>query len=219
MLERNFPTITEEEQECIKSASVGVVGVGGVGAVVCEILTRIGVEKITIVDKDIYKESNRNRQLHSTINTLGMRKVDVIESQLKKINQKMEVNSYFMDIREDLNVLKECEIVVDASDNLKTRKEVSKACKENGKPYVFCSAGGSRGMVSIMINKEVSEIFSNVKEKEGERSVIAPAAWMTGVLSASQAINYLIGKPTILAPKFIFFDLFKKKIMWVEELR
>ena len=80
--------------ENLAKKRVAVFGVGGVGGFVCEGLVRAGIGIIDIIDKDTVDISNLNRQLIALHSTIGMNKVDVLESRLKDINKDLIVNKY-----------------------------------------------------------------------------------------------------------------------------
>ena len=72
----------KEKMDKLYNAHVLVVGVGGVGGYVCEMLARSGVGALTIVDFDVVSLSNINRQIIALSSTVGLPKVEVME--LKK---------------------------------------------------------------------------------------------------------------------------------------
>ena len=76
--------IGEENIKVLKNAHVAVFGIGGVGGFAIEALARSGVGKLTIFDSDVVEESNLNRQIISTEETVGMDKVEVAKK-IRKI--------------------------------------------------------------------------------------------------------------------------------------
>ena len=79
--ERNFPAITEAEQEKLKNSRVFVAGCGGLGGYILEFLVRIGIGHITACDGDVFAPSNLNRQLLSTVPLLGVSKAKDVGSE------------------------------------------------------------------------------------------------------------------------------------------
>lgn len=75
----------------IRSASIAVIGIGGVGSWAAEALARSGVEHITLIDFDQVAESNINRQIHADTDTLGMAKVDAMAARIARVNPLCEV--------------------------------------------------------------------------------------------------------------------------------
>ena len=78
--------VGNEGMEKLKEAKVAVFGLGGVGSFVCEGLARSGVGNFILVDFDRIDESNINRQLIATVNTIGRYKVDLMKERILEIN-------------------------------------------------------------------------------------------------------------------------------------
>ena len=86
MFEREIKLIGEENLEKIKSKTVAVVGVGGVGGYAVESLVRAGISKLIIIDYDIVDITNLNRQIISLQSNIGKYKTDVIKERINNIN-------------------------------------------------------------------------------------------------------------------------------------
>ena len=80
--------------ENLKNSSVAVFGVGGVGGYVVEALTRSGVGRVAIIDKDVVDESNINRQIVALTSTIGKNKVDVMKHRMLDINPDVKVEAH-----------------------------------------------------------------------------------------------------------------------------
>ena len=85
-IERTDLLLGTERLEKLRTASILVVGLGGVGAYAAEMLCRAGVGNLTIVDGDIVEETNRNRQLPALVSTQGKPKAEVLEQRFRDIN-------------------------------------------------------------------------------------------------------------------------------------
>src|SRR5262249_19685026 len=88
---RNIGFVDENEQALLRRARFAVLGVGGMGGVVAQILARSGAGALSILDKDAFEPSNNNRQVYSNKDTWGQPKVDVTARELAKINPAMEI--------------------------------------------------------------------------------------------------------------------------------
>ena len=86
MNERTIQLIGKENMEKIKKANILVVGLGGVGGTAVEALIRSGIEHITIIDKDVFDESNLNRQILATKDASGAEKTAVCKKRIHPIN-------------------------------------------------------------------------------------------------------------------------------------
>ncbi|OEH94269.1 HesA/MoeB/ThiF family protein [Bacillus solimangrovi] len=94
----------QKHQDRLSEATILVVGLGGIGANVCEILVRLGVSKLIILDNDVVDESNLTRQGTYFEEDIGRLKVNVVEKYLRKINSKIEIEKVntFLETKEDL---------------------------------------------------------------------------------------------------------------------
>jgi tRNA A37 threonylcarbamoyladenosine dehydratase len=129
----------------ISQKRVIVFGVGGVGSWCVESLVRSGIQKITIVDSDCVCETNINRQLMATTQTVGQVKVDVLKERLLQINPSAEIDArkevYSAETAESFK-LDEYDYIIDAIDSLKDKAHlILTACKTKAK--FFSSMGAA----------------------------------------------------------------------------
>ena len=119
----------------IKNSNVCIIGIGGVGSYTLEALARVGVGKITIIDKDIIDITNINRQLIATSENVGEIKVDVAKKRINEVNPNIKVTA-IKDFIDENNVkeyiTREFDYVVDAVDSVNSKISVIKKCKELG---------------------------------------------------------------------------------------
>ncbi len=90
-LERTELLVRKEGIEKLKNATILVVGLGGVGSYAAEFIARAGVGKMTLVDGDVFDETNKNRQLPALNSTIGKSKAKVLAERLKDINPEIEL--------------------------------------------------------------------------------------------------------------------------------
>lgn len=109
--------------EKLHKANILLLGVGGVGSFCFEVLIRSGIKNITIIDFDIYEESNLNRQLHSNKENIGRKKVEVLKDYARKINSDIKVDAIdaFLDENYDIDI-KKYDYIIDAVDSIKAKK-------------------------------------------------------------------------------------------------
>ena len=120
-LERTELLLGEEGLKRLKSASVLVVGLGGVGAYAAEMICRAGIGRMTIVDGDLIAVSNRNRQLPALKSTEGLPKAEVMGNRFRDINPELElsvIQEYIKDKRMTEVLDAGFDYVVDAIDTL-----------------------------------------------------------------------------------------------------
>ncbi|KAF7459357.1 ubiquitin-like modifier-activating enzyme 5 [Cryptosporidium felis] len=119
----------------IRNKVIVVVGVGGIGSVVVEMLARCGIENLVIVDFDIVELSNMNRMFYN-LNHIGMNKVDACIENLKLINPHIKIEKYNINIVEEYpkfcEIFKnnDVDILVSCVDNYSARSTISQTCNE-----------------------------------------------------------------------------------------
>lgn len=135
MYDRTKILLGEENIEKIKNMNICLCGVGGVGSFVFEALVRIGVENITVIDKDTVDVTNINRQLIATSCNIGEDKVSIAQKRAKEINPNIQIKAIkdYIDVNNvDNYITKEYDYVIDAIDSVDSKIAVIKRSKELG---------------------------------------------------------------------------------------
>lgn len=133
MFEREIKLIGEENLEKIKSKTVAVVGVGGVGGYAVESLVRAGISKLIIIDYDIVDITNLNRQIISLQSNIGKYKTDVIKERINNINPDCNVITINTKLNEENLYLlfnENPDYIIDACDTLKVKEMLILECKK-----------------------------------------------------------------------------------------
>lgn len=149
---RNMRTFSLADQATLLRAHAAVVGLGGLGGAVTEILARMGVGRLTLIDGDSFEDSNLNRQLLSSIEDLGRSKADAACRRVGRINPSVECicAAEFLSPENAGELLAACDVVVDCLDNLPARFMVEDACRELGRPMVSAAVAGASGHVTTI---------------------------------------------------------------------
>ena len=139
--------IGKENLDRLKDSHIAVFGIGGVGSYTTEALARAGVEQLTLIDADTVNESNLNRQLIATVNTIGRKKVDVAKERIHQINPDAKVNVY--PIFFDEGTMGEIDFsgvdyIVDAIDSVKSKVALVILAKEKGIPIISSMGTGNK---------------------------------------------------------------------------
>ena len=225
---RQMSIVTRSEQERFKDAKITVIGCGGIGGETIEMLARMGIGELILVDKDAYDLSNLNRQTLATINDLGLVKSEVAAEKVRLINPYVKTTTFneHIDQTNIDKVISDSDIVIDALDNVLTRVIVSRKAKEKGIPYIHGAIHGTMGQITVFLpnsDKTYEEMFnlpSVGKELDDETiealknvtsgvpPVIGPTPNIIGCLEAFEAYKIItgVGKVTV-APKILTFDL------------
>ena len=139
--------IGNEGMEKIKDAKVAVFGLGGVGSFVCEGLARSGVGNFILVDYDKTDETNINRQLIATVNTIGEYKVDLMKERILKINPDANVEVYkefyMADSKTDI-ITKDLSYAVDCVDTIMAKIAIICHCDALDVPVISSMGTGNK---------------------------------------------------------------------------
>lgn len=136
-----------EAVETLKRSHVKVFGLGGVGGYCVEALARAGVGKLTIVDFDTISESNINRQIQATVNTVGQYKANALAQRVKEINPDCDViplAKHFS--RENAQEFFEdnCDYIIDAIDLVSCKLDLIQMSLERGIPIISAMGTGNK---------------------------------------------------------------------------
>jgi adenylyltransferase/sulfurtransferase len=125
-------------QKKLLKSSVLIVGAGGLGSPIAIYLTALGVGKIGIIDKDNVEISNLSRQIIFTTNDVKKKKSNTAINKLKKINPDIQLQSFNkkLTIKNINRIAKNFDIIVDGSDNFRTRFLINDYCLKNKKILV-----------------------------------------------------------------------------------
>ena len=147
-LHRERMILGDEAVEKLKGASVLVFGVGGVGGYVVEALTRAGVGRLSLVDNDRISETNLNRQIIATRETIGRSKVGVMSERIKSINPECGTTLFetFATAENTGEIIEKAapDFIVDAIDTVTTKLVIIKEAKARNIPVISSMGTGSK---------------------------------------------------------------------------
>jgi len=202
--------IGEEGQEKLKRAKVLVAGAGGLGSPICLYLAAAGIGMIRIVDHDTIDLSNLNRQiLHGTAD-IGLPKVDSAKDKLALLNAAVKIEAISVAITEDnINrLIKGCDLMVDALDNLPTRYILNKAAIEKGLPFFHGAVRGLEGRAMTIIPGQTPCLrcmyHGDVPKEKFPVIGVTPA--VIGSIQATEVIKYLVGMGDLLTGRLLIYD-------------
>lgn len=127
----------------IEKQNVLVVGVGGVGSITCSSLVRLGVNNLTIIDKDVVDVSNLNRQILYTRKDIGLKKVEACKNKLLELDEFLNINPIFDFYNNDL-VDSKITFVIDCIDDCKSKAELALYCLNHNIPFISATGSGLR---------------------------------------------------------------------------
>ncbi len=159
--ERTELLLGRAAMERLSASRVAVVGTGGVGAAAAEMICRAGVGHITLIDPDTVSESNINRQIVALRSTVGLYKVEVLESRLKDINPDVVLTAVKEYVTEE-NVavlVTGVDFVIDAIDTLSPKIALIQYCLRSGIPMVSSMGSGAKTDATAVRVSDISRTF------------------------------------------------------------
>ncbi len=186
----------------LQNKKISIIGIGGIGCPTAQYLISSGIKNLQIFDQDIIKKNNLNRQSLFSIHDIGKKKSIVAKKKLKSINPLANIKSYHKKISSDnLDLLKESSIVIDATDNWETMKLVNNYCQKNYIPLLSSSVVGFDIQIVLFVNNKKNHlclecVFPNNNDKALARcetiGILGTAAGLAGLLTAQKTINFLM---------------------------
>lgn len=194
----------KDSSKILKDKTVAIVGLGGLGSHSSEYLTRMGVGHLILIDDDVVEESNLPRQgLYEYANSQNQDfKVEIAKKRLKAINPNINIDIHIKRLTK-VNVdevLNKADIVLDGTDNLKTRYLINDYCFSKKKPWIYASATADKGTVINFIPDSTPCfrcVFGDLEEDNAScdiDGIILPALTWTTSIQSIEAIKFLLGK-------------------------
>ena len=204
-------------QEKLRSASVLVVGAGGLGCPVLQYLVSAGVGRIGVVDHDVVELSNLQRQILYTDADLGLSKATTAKRKLEQLNPFVTVDAYPEKLVADnaMTLLRRYDLIIDGSDNFPTRYLVNDTCVDLGIPLVFGSMLTFEGQVSVFNYQggpNYRDVFTEAPE-EGESpncsdiGVLGALPGIIGTYMAAEAVKIICGFGVVLSGKLLVLNM------------
>ncbi len=212
-----LPEIGEKGQQKIKNSKVLVIGVGGIGAPLLQYLCAMGIGTIGIVEHDLVSEDNLQRQI-----LYGDKDVGKLKSIISK--QNLENKNSFVDLKiinlkfskqNAFTIVKDYDIVVDATDNFSTRYLINDVCLIKNKILVYGSIYKFEGQVSVFNYRGGPSLRCIFPEIPENKSIVNPdsvgvsgvLSGMVGIIMTNEIVKIITGYGEILTGKLLIYDL------------
>jgi adenylyltransferase/sulfurtransferase len=214
-----FSPIGEKGQKVLASRSVLVVGVGALGTVLANHLVRAGIGLVRIVDRDYVEMSNLQRQMlfdeQDVVQSLP--KAVAAERKLKAINSSVQVEAFVTDVTVDTlpDLLEGIDLVLDGTDNFRTRFLLNDMCFKLGIPFAYGGAVSARGMSALFIPGETPclRCFINQGDGSGQTcdtiGVISPVVDIVASYQVIEVLKYLVDDKKSLRGTLRSFDVWR----------
>ena len=214
-------------QKKISSSKVFIVGAGGLGCPVADLLCRAGIGEIGIIDYDKVSVSNLNRQTLFNTNDINKYKVDVLKKRLKKINPLTKIDIFKKKINNNniKKLISKYQIIVDASDNFTTKfllnekalkykkKLITGAIsKYDGHIFVFDFNNKKNACLKCFYQDKPSDEILNC-DQEG---ILGTTASVIGSLQANEILKIILNTKNILENSILILNTLSLRVRIVK---
>lgn len=213
---RNMKMLTSGDQLKLLGATVSIVGLGGLGGTVTEMLARLGVGWLKLIDGDIFEDSNLNRQVTSRIANIGMPKADAARKRVLEINSGITVESQrlFLEEANAPALIQGSDVVVDCLDSLYTRLVLEKFAKKMKIPMVSAAVAGGSGHVTVIFPEDPGlqliygdNVDPSMKGAEASLGCLPHAVTLLSSIECSEVIKIILNKGTLSRNQLLVVDL------------
>ncbi|MCG6880626.1 MAG: HesA/MoeB/ThiF family protein [Deltaproteobacteria bacterium] len=207
-----LPQIGDEGQKILQRSRVFLAGLGGLGSISAYYLAAAGIGQLRAVDRDRVDLGNLNRQLLHFTEDIGKEKTESAKTKLENLNPHCRVEAVCETIHghNGDTLVGDAHLIVDGTDNLKTRKILNRVSIKKGIPFIFGGVDGLTGMTTTFIPGKTpcfECLFPEGTLDKGPPGVLGPLPGMIGALQALSAINFLLGiKSGLLAGRMLYID-------------
>jgi sulfur-carrier protein adenylyltransferase/sulfurtransferase len=213
-----LPELGISGQEKLKQAKVLVIGAGGLGCPVLQYLAAAGVGRIAIAEFDLVSETNLQRQVLYGSDDVGKLKSIIATNRVEHLNNLIETEriNLKIDISNSLRIIKDFDVVVDATDNFRARYIINDSCVILGKPMVHGAIYKYEGQVSIFnylggptyncYNPQArDQEFKNPQSADVGLLGVLPG--ITGIFMANEVIKIITETGNVLSGKVLIFNI------------
>lgn len=211
-----FKPIGKVGQKKIQQATALIIGCGALGTAISETLVRAGIGKLIIADRDYVEESNLQRQQLFTEQDaiLGTPKVVAAKRRLTEIRSDVQIEIVLDHIDGLLieELVKNVDIILDATDNFETRLLMNDIAWKTEIPWIYGACVGSLSMVFPFIPGESAcfrcllPVLPAVNETCDTAGIIAPAVQITAAHQSAEALKWLSGNKEAMRKKMLTYD-------------
>jgi len=208
--------VGEDGQRRLKRASVLIVGAGGLGSPAALYLAAAGVGRIGIVDYDTVDLTNLQRQLLHDTQGVGQRKTVSARARLGAVNPLVHVETIDAELSaaNALDIVAEYDVVIDGTDNFRTRYLTNDACVLLGKPNVYGSVLRFEGQASVFATRDgpcYRCLFAEppppgLVPNCAEAGVLGVLPGLVGTIQATEALKIILGIGETLAGRLLLID-------------
>lgn len=212
-----LPQVEYAGQEKLTQSHALIVGAGGLGSPVALYLAASGLGTLTICDFDNVDSTNLQRQIIHNTASVGVNKALSAQHTIREINPEVEVKTVQKKSTqtEMAALVNAADVVIDCSDNSKTRYTLNRICFAQKKPLVSGAAVRFEGQVTVFdFRSKASPCYHCLFPDAGvgqelrcaENGVFSPLVGMVGTMQAAEALKCLMGIGDSLQGRLMMLD-------------
>jgi molybdopterin/thiamine biosynthesis adenylyltransferase len=218
-----FTGIGREGQSRLQRSRAAIVGCGALGTAQAEALTRAGVGTLRLADRDFVEASNLQRQTMFTERDANERipKVIAAANHLSEINSEIQLEPEIVDVNHTNieRIIKDCDVVLDGTDNFATRYLINDACVKHSVDWIYGAAVGSYGVTMTIRPRSTACLRCIFEEAPPVAStptcdtagVIMPIISIVAAVQVSEALKLLTGQLAQLHNSLMQFDVWRNE--------
>src|SRR5437660_8734845 len=218
-----FGGIGSEGQRRLLESRAAIIGSGALGSAQAEALARAGVGRLRIVDRDVVKLSNLQRQTMFTERdaTERLPKAIACDGHVREINSEVVVEPEIVDANHSNieRLIQNCDVVLDGTDNFATRYLINDACIKHNVNWIYGAAVGSYGVTMTVRAAETPCLRCVFPEAPPAASaptcdtagVIMPIVSIVAAVQVSEALKLLVGQTDSLHNSLMQFDVWRNE--------
>ncbi|MFD2585603.1 ThiF family adenylyltransferase [Croceitalea marina] len=205
-----------EKQAKLADSKVLIVGLGGLGLPVGQYLNAMGVGTLGLVDQDFVELHNLQRQVLYSEDDIGKLKLEVTSQKLKAQNSQTLLKCFDTYLTKDnaLEIVKEFDVIVDATDNFAARYVINDACVILNKPFVYGALHAFEGQVSVFNYEDGPTyrcLFPKMPSPEetpncATNGILGILPGIIGTLQALETVKIITGVGEVLSGKLLVYD-------------
>ena len=204
--------VSEEEFQILQNSRVFVAGCGGLGGNIIMHLLRIGIGHITVIDGDEFEPTNMNRQLLCMTDTLAQPKALIAQKYAARVNPDVNLKAICtrLDETNSDSLITGYDLVIDALDNIDSRRILAAACDRVGVPLIYGGICGWAAQIALLTPgtaaRKIKQIYP-VGTTITDKSCLSFTPAFCASIQCAEAVKALLHKPSELDGNMLFTDL------------
>ncbi len=219
-----FPGIGLEGQQKLHDARALIVGCGALGSVIAETLTRAGVGRLRLVDRDFVELNNLQRQVLYDEHDVARRlpKAVAAAEKLKQINASVHLETHVADLnwRNVGQFIQDVDVIIDGTDNFETRFLINDIALQHSIPWIYGGCLGATGQTLTILPPDTPCLRClypeppppGASETCDTAGIVGPIILTIAAIESLEAIKVLTGRQEAASPYLQVFDLWENRV-------